>query len=164
MLFEIGFLVDVGRFWSILGAKMEPSWHQHRIKNRYQLRKAFFFFWKIALPSKQRFLIPFWCQLGSIWAPKIHKNPSKSKSQEASQKWSIFGSIFCPSWLHVGTQVGTQEPLQTVPKRLQDAPKTPRRQPKSHKSTQDRNLVHFWFQSPMGYPPLASIFKVCSPF
>ena len=122
-------------------------------------------FWKIALPSKQRFLIPFGCQLGSIWAPKIHKNPSKNKSQEASQKWSIFGSIFCPSWLHVGTQVGTQEPLQTVPKRLQDAPKTPRRQPKSHKSTQDRNLVHFWSQSPMGYPPpLASIFEVCDLF
>ena len=105
--------------------------------------------WKIALPSKQLFLIPFWCQLASICAPKIHKNPSKNRSQEASQKWSIFGSIFCPSWFHVGTQAT----LQTVPKRAQDAPKTPRRQPKSHKSTQDQNLVHFWFQSPMGYPP-----------
>ena len=30
------------RFWSILGAKMEPSWHQNLIKNRYQLRRAIF--------------------------------------------------------------------------------------------------------------------------
>ena len=31
--------------------------------------------------------------------------------------------------------------------------KTPPRQLKSHKSIQDRNLVHFWSQNPMGYPP-----------
>ena len=43
----------------------------------------------------------------------------------------IFGSIFCSSWFRFGTQVGTQEPLKTVPERLQDVPKTPRRQLKS---------------------------------
>ena len=49
------------------------------------------------------------------------QNPSKSmknRFEEASKKWSIFGSLFCPSWLYFGTQVGTQEPLKTVPKRL----------------------------------------------
>ena len=29
-------------FWWIWGGKMEPSWHQNRIKNRSQLRKAIF--------------------------------------------------------------------------------------------------------------------------
>ena len=53
----------------------------------------------------------------------------------------MFGSFFCPSWLHFGTQVGTQEPLKTVPKRLpklfktfQDATKTvqePQEHPRS---------------------------------
>ena len=101
-------------------------------------------------------LIDFWsifAQKLMDLASKFYENPFKNRFQEPSEKWSIFGPIFCPSWLHVGTQVGTQEPLKTVPKRPQDAPKTPPRQPKSHKSTQDRNLVHFWSQSPMGYPP-----------
>ena len=50
------------------------------------------------------------------------------------------------------------------PKTPPKLPKTPPRQPKSHKSIQDRNLVHFWSQSPMGYAPLASIFEVFSTF
>ena len=63
----------------------------------------------------------------------------------------IWGSIFCPGWLHFGTQVVTQEPLKTVPERPQDAPKTPPRQPKSHKSTQNQNLIDF-SSDPGGYP------------
>ena len=67
------FLID---FYSQLGPP-EPS------KYRFFLRKNKVF-------SKKAFsqLIPifdgFWCQLGSIFPPKIHQNPSKNRSQDAS--------------------------------------------------------------------------------
>ena len=48
----------------------------------------------------------FWCQHPSIFPFKIHQNPSKNRSQDASNFWSIFASIFSPFWLHLGTQVG----------------------------------------------------------
>ena len=38
--------------------------------------------------------------------PKIDQNPPKNRFQEASKKSCIFASIFSPSWLHFGTQVG----------------------------------------------------------
>merc|ERR1712115_6054 len=67
------FLID---FYSQLGPP-ESS------KYRFFLRKNKVF-------SKKTFsqLIPifygFWCQLGSIFPPKIHQNPSKNRSQDAS--------------------------------------------------------------------------------
>ena len=44
----------------------------------------------------------FWCQLGSILPSKIHQNPPKNRSQDASNFWSIFASIF----LHFGSILG----------------------------------------------------------
>ena len=96
---------------------MEPSWHQNPSKIGISCEKAFFektmfFLRKNNVFSKKAFsqLIPifngFWCQLGSIFPPKIHQNSSKNRSQDASNFWSIFASIFSPFWLQLGTQLG----------------------------------------------------------
>ena len=60
----------------------------------------------------------------------------------------------------VGSMLGPKLGPKSRSRRSQNASqnffklsKTPPRQLKSHKSIQDRNLVHFWSQSPMGYPP-----------
>ena len=48
------------------------------------------------------FLIPFGCQLASIFPPKMHQNPSKNRFQKASIFWIDFGidllSILAPFW------------------------------------------------------------------
>ena len=72
----------------------------------------------------------FWCQLGSIFLPKIHQNPPKNRSQDASNFGSIFRSIFHRCWLDFGGQLGamlatfsSQEPCKTG---LNTRPKRPR--------------------------------------
>ena len=112
-------------------------------------------------------LAPTWLHFGT-------QNPTKSTQKSiprSIQKMiDFFRLMFYPSWLRFRTQVGTQEALKTVPKRLQDAPKTPPRHFKSHKSTQNQNLIDF-SSDPGGYPigrsdgvcPLHLIFKVCWP-
>ena len=64
------------------------------------------FFAKSAFRSWDRFLMRFWCQLGSILPPKIHQKRSKNRPQEAPKFWSIFASLFYRFWLRFGTQVG----------------------------------------------------------
>ena len=53
----------------------------------------------------------------------------------------MFGSIFCLSWLDVGTQVGTQELLKTVPKRAQDPSKRYKKRFWAPRCPQDRFLM-----------------------
>ena len=53
------------------------------------------------------FLIPFGCQLASIFPPQIHQNPFKNRFQEASIFSLILASIFVRFGLHLGAQVGT---------------------------------------------------------
>ena len=60
---------------------------------------------------------------------------------------------FLSFWLRFGDQVRTQEPLKTTPERPHDTTKASPRQPKSHKSSQDQNLVAYWSLNPMGYHP-----------
>ena len=48
----------------------------------------------------------FWCQHGSTFLPKIHQNPSKNQSQDASFFRSIFAWIFLRFWLDFGGQLG----------------------------------------------------------
>ena len=91
-------------------------------------------------------LVPTWLHFGT-------QNPPKSTQKSIPRDIKKMIDFWIDLLLKLETQFGTQEPLKTVPERPQDAPKTPPRQPKSHKSTQGRNLVHFWSQSPMGYPP-----------
>ena len=54
-----------------------------------------------------------------------------------------------PSWDPRAAQDGPKTP----PRIFFKLSKTPPGQLKRHKSIQDRNLVHFWSQNPMGYPP-----------
>ena len=51
-------------------------------------------------------MIFFWCQLASIFLPKIDQNLCKNRFQKASIFWSIWASIFAPFWLHLGIQLG----------------------------------------------------------
>ena len=52
------------------------------------------------------FLIPFGCQLASIFPPQIHQNPFKNRFQEASIFSLILALIFVRFGLHLGAQVG----------------------------------------------------------
>ena len=70
----------------------------------------------------------FWCQLGSIFAPKIDENPSKNRSQDGSILWSIWGWIFYRFGIDFEGQLGAmlaskidQKLPQTPPRRPQDA-------------------------------------------
>ena len=47
-----------------------------------------------------------WCQLASIFPPKIHEKPPKNRSQEASFFRSIFASIFYRCLFDFGSQLG----------------------------------------------------------
>ena len=107
------------RFWSISGGKMESSWHQNRIPNRCQLRKAFFH------ETHSRCSGGSFCRIkrvevGSKHGPKIdQKMGSTRKGILASIFISItahlgailalsgpilahIGSILAPSWPHLG--------------------------------------------------------------
>ena len=110
------------RFWWIFGAKMEPSWHQNGIKNRCQLRKAFFS--RNAL-SLQRGLV-LQDQEGRKWEQKWTKNRAKNRVKKGRHLGIEFSSILIdlgeqnegkihqksiqkgignlcpPSWPHVG--------------------------------------------------------------
>ena len=51
-------------------------------------------------------MIPFWCQLGFILAPKINQIPPKQRSQETSKIYRVWDRFFLASWLHFGNQIG----------------------------------------------------------
>ena len=98
-------------------------------------------------------LVRTWLHFGT-------QNPPKSKQKSIPrgiQKMIDFRIDFLPklapfwdpSWDPRAAQAGPNTPPQNFFK----LSKTPPRQLKSHKSIQDRNLVHFWSQNPMGYPP-----------
>ena len=48
----------------------------------------------------------FWCKHASIFLPKIHQNPSKNRSQDASIFRSIFALIFLRFWRPTLSHVG----------------------------------------------------------
>ena len=74
--------------------------------------------------------------------------------------WIDFLPQLAPFWDPSWDPRAAQDGPKTSPRRSQDAIKTGH-EPQEH---QDRNLDHFWSQSPMGYPPpLASIFAVFGP-
>ena len=55
----------------------------------------------------------FWCQLGSILAPKIDQNPPKIRSQKAQKNWLIFESIFINFGSILGAKLGPSWPLKS---------------------------------------------------
>ena len=67
--------------------------------------------------------------------------------------WSYFGANLAPFWDPSWDPSAAQDGPKTPPRFFFKLSKTPPGQLKSHKSIQDRNLVHFWSQNPMGYPP-----------
>ena len=74
--------------------------------------KSLFFLRKNKVFSKNRssklasIFARFWCQHASIFLPKIHQNPSKNRSQDASLFRSIFASIFLRFCFDLGGQLG----------------------------------------------------------
>ena len=74
--------------------------------------KSLFFLRKNKVFSKNRssklasIFARFWCQHASIFPPKIHQNPSKNRSQDASIFRSIFASIFLRFSFDLGGQLG----------------------------------------------------------
>ena len=108
------------------------------------------FFLNIAFRSWDRFLMRFWCQLGSILPSQIHQNPSKIRPQEPSKFWSIFASIFSRFWLRFGDQVGAMLATFFEPRR----PKTPQGRPQdAPRRTQDTQRHPKTPQDPPKTPP-----------
>ena len=76
--------------------------------------KSLFFLRKNKVFSKNRssklasIFARFWCQHASIFPPKIHQNPSKNRSQDASIFRSIFASIFLRFCFDFGAQIDEQ--------------------------------------------------------
>ena len=89
------FLID---FPSIL-RPLEPS------KSLFFLRKNKVFS-KTGLSKLASIFLRFWCQLAAIFPPKIHPNPIKNRSWQASIFKSIFAWMFSRFGLDFGTQLG----------------------------------------------------------
>ena len=69
-------------------------------------------FQKIAFRNWHRFLIDFGANLAPFCLPKIHQNRCKNRSQDASNFWSIFASIFFfPFSSNLGPKLGPCWPL-----------------------------------------------------
>ena len=83
---------------------MAPFWHQTSTKIfskiDLQTHKMFDRCW-------DRFLMRFWCQLGSILVPKIDQNSTKKFDLKKhlknpfSKLESIYDAILVPTWLHL---------------------------------------------------------------
>ena len=91
--------------------------------------KSWFFLRKNKVFSKNRFsklasiFDRFWCQLASILATKIHQNPSKNPSQDAS----IFNRFLHRSFNDLGSILDANLELCWSLRRAQNASKTPPR-------------------------------------
>ena len=97
MLFEIGFLVNFGRFW-------HPNWSQVGTKIHQKSMPRGSPSWASIF---DRFLINFWSQLR---CPKTNKSLKNNWFYKVFCKIglpklrSIFGPILVPTWLHFGSQ------------------------------------------------------------
>ena len=91
------------------------------------------------------------CQHGSILASKILPNPSKNRSQDALNFWSILASIFNRFGLYFGSQLWVPGPQEGPKKRpgcvFHIDPRThflALESKKAPKSDLGRFLMHFW--------------------
>ena len=99
--------------------------------------------------------------MAPFWHPKSTKIHAKIDSKRHPKNDRFLDRFFAQVGSILGPKLGPKSRSRRSQNAPQDIPKTPPRQPKSHKSIQDRNLVHFWSQSPMEYAPLALIFRNC---
>ena len=84
----------------MFGAKVEPTWHQNRIKHRNQLRKAIFQKAKFFLKGKNKV---FGDPRGRSWEDNSIKTSIKKGSQHGVHlgmdvRW-IFGGFWEPGWV-----------------------------------------------------------------
>ena len=141
-------------FSSIL-QPFEPS------KSWFFLRKNKVFS-KNCLSKLASIFLRFWCQLASIFPPKIHSNRIKNRSWNALIFWSIFTSIFIDfwriwppswdlSWVHVGYFFDTRR----LPKRVR-ALKTRKKCPRPFREALDLDFStpgpRFWNRRPRLFP------------
>ena len=149
-------------FGSIFGWFWFPTWIPWTQFGTSGLAPNAFFlvFWEIEIGSH------FGANLAPFWDPKSIKIHEKIVSKR-HPKNDRFLDRFFSSWLHFGTQVGTQEPLKTVPKR---SPKTFSNFPSATKTAQEpqehpgSEFGPFLVPKSDGVPPRASIFEVFSSF
>ena len=145
---------------SIFGWFLLPTWTPWTQFGTSGLAPNAFFpvFWEIDIWSH------FGANLAPFWHPKSTKIHAKIDSKRHPKNDRFPDRFFAQVGSILGPKLGPKSRSRRSQNVPQDTPKTPPRQPKSHKSTQDRNLVHFWSQSPMGSPLPASIFDVFSTF
>ena len=136
-------------FGSIFGWFLLPTWTPWTQFGTSGLAPNAFFrvFWDIDVWSH------FGANLAPFGHPKSTKIYAKIDSKRHPKNDRFLDRFFAQVGSILGPKLGPKSRSRRSQNAPQDTPKTPPRQPKSHKSTQDRNLVHFWSQSPMGYPP-----------
>ena len=139
-------------FGSIFGWFLLPTWIPWTQFGTSGLAPNAFFrvFWEIEIWSH------FGANLAPFWDPKSIKIHEKIDSKRHPKNDRYLDRFFG----QVGSILGPKLGPKSRSRRSQNASqnffklsKTPPKQLKSHKSIQDRNLVHFWSQNPMGYPP-----------
>ena len=96
-------------------------------------------------------LVPTWL----CFDTKNHQNSFNDRSQDVSKKWSILGSIFWPSWFHLGYQVGAM--LATFSTKwgvfLEVCPFFVALEFSfRYFAPRADGVLHFWRRGPMGYP------------
>ena len=109
-------------------------------------------------------LVPTWLHFGTQNPPKSTQKSIPRGIQKMIDFWIDFLPKLAPFWDPSWDPRAAQDGPKTPPRIFFKFSKTPSGQLKRHKSIQDRNLVHFWSQNPMGYPSRASIFEVFSSF
>ena len=102
----------------------------------------------------------FWCQLGSILPSKILQNPTKNRSQDASNFWSIFASIFNWFLIDLGCQLGAM--LATFSSKMGGPCGTP--PCFLLRCFLYSTFLIFLHQRPMGYPILGPQVRWGTPF
>ena len=98
-------------------------------------------------------LVPTWLHFGTQNPPKSTQKSIPRGIQKMIDFWIDFLPKLAPFWDPSWDPRAAQDGPKTPPRIFFKFSKTPPGQLKSHKSIQDRNLVHFWSQNPMGYPP-----------
>ena len=97
--------------------------------------------------------MPTWLHFGIQNLPKSIKKSIPRGILKKIDFWIDFLAKLAPFWDPSWDPRAAQDGPKTLPRIFLKFSKTPPGQLKRHKSIQDRNLVHFWPQNPMGYPP-----------
>ena len=100
-------------FWWILGGKLEPSWHQHRVKNRCYLENVGKHE-NIIKPMEFQWFLMF---RGSKLGAKIDQKSIKKWSQDRKGSWHRFFEDFGGLGRQVGRENRTKMDQKSMPKK-----------------------------------------------